>query len=163
MPFITAALLRMECLRHYDMSELTAARLGAKQQGFIEQKAEEAVTLRDQHPSQQQQDIDKTAEDADDDEVDLTDPIEQNRLLARQYNNGGGGVDYDMAIDFLDIGQTFKMADWQHPNTAYPNFVQTQLRGAAAGLGIPYHQLAGDLSAINFSACLLYTSPSPRD
>lgn len=151
MPFVSTALLRIESLRHYDISELTSARVANKQQAFIEQTADDTIAL-ETHDQTRASDNGKEDGDEEDDEPDLSDPIEQNRLLARQYQAGGGGVDYDMSVDFLDPGQKFVMANWNHPNGQYPAFVQTQLRGAAAGLGVPYHQLAGDLSAINFSA-----------
>lgn len=46
----------------------------------------------------------------------------------------------------------FKPWDPQHPTTAFPSFVKAILRGIAAGLGVSYNKLAGDLEGVNFSS-----------
>ena len=52
----------------------------------------------------------------------------------------------------LEPGAAMNFHTPQHPNTAYGDFVQTNLAGAAASLGISYASLTGDLSRANFTA-----------
>ena len=52
----------------------------------------------------------------------------------------------------LPPGYDFKAFDPDYPHEQYGTFVKAQLRGIAAGLGVAYHNLAGDLEAVNFSS-----------
>ena len=52
----------------------------------------------------------------------------------------------------LAEGEGFEPWDPKHPTTQYGDFVAAQLRGIAAGCGVPYHELAEDWAAVNFSA-----------
>jgi lambda family phage portal protein len=52
----------------------------------------------------------------------------------------------------LPPGFDFKAFDPDYPHEQYGVFVKAQLRGVAAGLGVAYHNLAGDLEAVNFSS-----------
>ena len=52
----------------------------------------------------------------------------------------------------LPPGYDFKSFDPDYPHEQYGTFVKAQLRGIAAGLGVAYHNLAGDLEAVNFSS-----------
>ena len=141
MPFTTSALLRLEQLRHYEASELIAARLGNKKMGYLQTEAgaESPYALDDQ-------------ESGKDDKEDAESPIDVNRRLWAEMMMGGGGVDYGVEVTPLDPGQSFVGLDWPHPAAAFPDFVGGQLKGAAAGLGISYHGLSGDLSRVNYSA-----------
>ena len=142
MPFATAALLRLEQLRHYEASELIAARLGNKKMGYLttELGAEAPYQLNDD------------TGDADEDAAKEESPLDANRRLWAEMMTGGGGVDYGVEVTPLDPGQRFEGLDWPHPAAAFSDFVGGQLRGAAAGLGVSYHALSGDLSRVNFSA-----------
>jgi lambda family phage portal protein/HK97 family phage prohead protease len=55
-------------------------------------------------------------------------------------------------FEALPAGWDFKAFDSQHPTTAYGQFLTTCLQGIAAGLGVPYHELTGDLSQANYSS-----------
>jgi len=52
----------------------------------------------------------------------------------------------------LDPGQEVQTFDPQHPNQSYGAFVQATLRGIAAGIGTSYHNLANDLTQVNYSS-----------
>jgi lambda family phage portal protein/HK97 family phage prohead protease len=55
-------------------------------------------------------------------------------------------------FEALPAGWDVKAFDSQHPTTAYGSFITTCLQGVAAGLGISYHALTGDLSQANYSS-----------
>jgi lambda family phage portal protein len=52
----------------------------------------------------------------------------------------------------LDPGETFVEHDPKHPNTAFGPFTKSVLRGAAAGTGVSYEDLAKDLEGVNYSS-----------
>ena len=56
------------------------------------------------------------------------------------------------SISHLDPGQTFAGWDPAHPNTAFADFVNAQLRGAAGGVGLSYFEVGNDLTGVNFSS-----------
>lgn len=56
------------------------------------------------------------------------------------------------SFESLPAGMDFKPWDPQHPNQAYDAFVRECLRGVAAGLDVPYHELGQDLASVNFSS-----------
>ena len=144
MPYLTPILMRLEQLRHFDTSEMVAARLGTSRLGFIEQTVGE-------NPYDETKEDEEQEPDDDDSNLE-NDPISQSRALAAAYRNEQGNADYRIKISQLKPGESFEPVKWDHPSTAYPEFVKTQLRGAAAGLGLSYHSLSGDLSGVNFSA-----------
>jgi lambda family phage portal protein/HK97 family phage prohead protease len=55
-------------------------------------------------------------------------------------------------FEALPAGWDVKAFDSQHPTTAYGAFMTSCLQGIAAGLGISYHALTGDLSQANYSS-----------
>jgi lambda family phage portal protein len=52
----------------------------------------------------------------------------------------------------LGAGETIKVADPPDFGDSYADFTTAQLRAIAAGLGLPYEVLSGDLSKVNFSS-----------
>jgi len=56
------------------------------------------------------------------------------------------------SIDKAPPGWDFKPWDPQHPTTAYPEFVKSALRDIAAGLGVTYVTLLGDLEATSYGS-----------
>ncbi len=52
----------------------------------------------------------------------------------------------------LPTGVKFEAYDPQHPTGAYNYFMTGVLKGAAAGLGVSYTGLTGDLTAVNYSS-----------
>lgn len=142
MPFATPALVRMEQLRHYEASEMVAARIGTRKHGYL-------ITESGGEPPYEPEERKGEGEgEGEGDKPD--DPIGDSTRWSRQ--DGTGDVEYGVNVTQLDPGQTFQSEDWPHPNAAYGDFVTGQLRGAAAGLGTSYHALSGDLSRVNFSA-----------
>lgn len=55
-------------------------------------------------------------------------------------------------IEQLPQGLTLKPIDWNHPNSAYGEFIKAALRGMAAGLGVSYPNIANDYESVNFSS-----------
>lgn len=141
MPYSAPALLRLEQLRHYEQSELVAARIGNRKMGYLttEAGAEAPYDV----------DGDEDEKDADSESKRESPEDESRRIWAETL---AGGVDYGVSVTELDPGQSFQSLDWPHPSAAFPDFVAGQLRGAAAGLGVSYHGFAGDLARVNFSA-----------
>ena len=52
----------------------------------------------------------------------------------------------------LPAGTDFKTFDPQHPNGNFGEFVKSQLRGIAGGLGVSYNALANDLESVSYSS-----------
>lgn len=52
----------------------------------------------------------------------------------------------------LPAGQEFTPWDPSHPGDTYEPFTKQQLRGAAAGMGVSYASLSGDLTDVNYSS-----------
>lgn len=55
-------------------------------------------------------------------------------------------------IETLPYGAEFKEWNPQYPNGEFQPFTKHMLRGIAAGLGVPYNELAADLEGVNFSS-----------
>ena len=55
-------------------------------------------------------------------------------------------------VDILPKGYDVKALDPTHPNGAFPAFVAANLRSVAAGLGVSYTSMTGDLSEANYSS-----------
>lgn len=55
-------------------------------------------------------------------------------------------------IDYLPDGKDFVPFDPGYPDGESPLFMKLMLRGAAAGMGVSYNGLAGDLESTNFSS-----------
>jgi len=61
-------------------------------------------------------------------------------------------IDSEMG-EIPDIGtRMLDKFESEYPKGEFPSFVQHNLRGVAAGLGIPYHTLTGDLTGANYSS-----------
>jgi lambda family phage portal protein len=52
----------------------------------------------------------------------------------------------------LPTGVDVNLLDPNHPVSAYADYVSGVLKGIAAGLGVTYHALSGDLTQVNFSS-----------
>lgn len=55
-------------------------------------------------------------------------------------------------IEVLPKGFKFEGWDPQHPNTAFGEFVQMQLRAISSGLGVSYNKLANDLQSVTWTS-----------
>ncbi len=78
----------------------------------------------------------KTSPDLDDDQKDA-------KLLAK--------VSAGQLID-LPPGVEIQMLNWDHPNSGYDKFIVAVLHGIAAGMGVSYEALTGDLKGVNYSS-----------
>jgi lambda family phage portal protein len=67
--------------------------------------------------------------------------------------NGNKYMDVEPgSIEQLPFGYDFQQFDPTHPNSAFRDFVKSQLREISAGLGVSYVSLANDLEAVNYSS-----------
>jgi lambda family phage portal protein len=57
-------------------------------------------------------------------------------------------------LSFHELPEGAKIAEWnpQYPSGEFAVFNKAMLRGAAAGMGVMYNDLAGDLEGVNFSS-----------
>lgn len=55
-------------------------------------------------------------------------------------------------LEMLPPGYRFQAWDPQHPNSAYAEFVRAMLREVAAGCGVSYASLSGDLTQTSYSS-----------
>ena len=62
----------------------------------------------------------------------------------------------------LPYGVDFTSWDPAHPSKNYASYMESMLRGVAAGVGVPYHDISQDLSKVNFSS-LRYSGLSSQD
>jgi lambda family phage portal protein len=74
-------------------------------------------------------------------------------------NEDGEGEYDDATIDQYEAGTIKDIGDREivnldsdYPHQMYAEFVKSQLRGIASGLGISYHALSGDLEGVNYSS-----------
>lgn len=56
------------------------------------------------------------------------------------------------AFEQLPEGVNFQSYDPQHPTTAFGDFVKSNLRSVASGLGVSYNSMANDLEGVNYSS-----------
>lgn len=56
------------------------------------------------------------------------------------------------SFEELPPGMEFKEWNPEHPSTAFPNFIKAMQRWIAAGLGVGYNGLSGDLEGVNYSS-----------
>lgn len=52
----------------------------------------------------------------------------------------------------LEPGEQFTSWDPKHPVGSFDSFTRSLAKRGAAGMGVPYHELTGDLQGVNFSA-----------
>lgn len=81
---------------------------------------------------------------ADADAGPLPDAVDESGQAIREVEPG--------ILEKLPAGWDLKAFDPQHPVEAFGDFVKYQLRGFAAGLGIPYETLVADLESANYSS-----------
>jgi lambda family phage portal protein len=73
----------------------------------------------------------------------------------RQNGDPAKPLIFDMEpglVKQLAEGQGVETFNPNHPNAAFGEFVKSQLRAAAAGAGVSYSSLTGDLSEVNYSS-----------
>ncbi|MDR0770742.1 MAG: phage portal protein [Burkholderiales bacterium] len=121
-PWMYAAMLRLNDLKAYREAAIIAARIGASKMGFYVQK-EGHVT-----------DPDELADGKDEDGklIDKVDP----------------GV-FDLLPSSIADLKTFDPA---YPHDQFEPFIKAALQGAASGFGVSYVGLSGNLEGVNFSS-----------
>lgn len=125
-PWMASSLLRLNMLAGYEESELVASRVASSKMGFFERTEEGAL-----------------------------DPANDiGPIGTGQKDSSGNFIDEATpgSFDILPDGYKVSTFDPQHPSTAYGDFVKSCLRGIAAGLGVSYNSLAGDLENVNYNS-----------
>lgn len=123
-PWCHATLLGSNMLAKFEDFAVYAAQVGASQQGFITQPAEQPVPI--------------TTQD-----------------LGAEKDTASGEYVKELApgaVDLLPPGADFKSFTSQYPSQAFDPFVSSRKREIASGLGVAYHNLSGDMTAVNFSS-----------
>jgi lambda family phage portal protein len=117
------AMLRLNHFGAYEEAEVVAARVGASKMGFFKSPdGEPPPGVTTENP---------------------TDPNDPGRFI-EEASPGMFGV--------LPQGYDFVQFDPQHPAANYASAGKMFLRGASAGLGINYNDLANDLEGVNYSS-----------
>ena len=87
--------------------------------------------------------------------------FEANRVAVIKGTGDGVGDPKETAAELtsdiltvlgLDPDQDIVFPQLQHPNAILPQFSMALIKGIAAGLGVAYHSLAGDVSDANYSS-----------
>lgn len=85
------------------------------------------------------------------------------KMAFMTFKDGENGPEYDEddppvvnvepgELDILPQGASIEKWDPQYPAGEYAQFTKDQKRGAAAGMGVSYNNLAQDLEGVNFSS-----------
>lgn len=125
-PWLTTAMLRLNQLGGYEEAAIVAARVGASKMGFFTAPDGDGTAISDA-----QEIGDGTAENPRGQLITEADP----------------GV-----FPVLPEGYGFEPFNPDYPHAMYKDFVKTQLRSIASGLGVAYNTLANDLEGVNFSS-----------
>lgn len=122
-PWTHTALRRLKMHGGYEEAEVVAARIAASKMAFF-----------------QETEPDEESYDGDEDED--------------KESRGGELMDAPEPGTFGIIPEGYELKEWnpEHPNTNYGAFNSAVLRGAAAGLGVPYFALTHDLASVNYSS-----------
>ncbi|MDR0250925.1 MAG: phage portal protein [Burkholderiales bacterium] len=121
-PWMHAAMLRLNDLKAYREAAIIAARIGASKMGFYIQK-EDQITDPDE------------ISDGRDEDGRLLDKVEP-------------GV-FDLLPQSV---ADFKTFDPAYPHDQFDPFTASALRGISSGLGVSYVELANDLEGVNYSS-----------
>lgn len=138
LPWMHTALWRLRNVKGFEDAAVVNARVGASKMGFFTDKDEDDL----------------------DDDLDLAEERESEEGETKADQSRSRPQE-DLLIDaepgtFQNIGRReFKEFNPQFPEVSTGPFIKTQLRGAAAGLGVNYNSLANDLESVNFSSLRL--------
>ena len=122
-PWSHATLVGGNMLARFTDFAMYAAQVGASQQGFIEQQADTPLPITP--------DTLGTTTDTDGERV-------------KELAPG--------AIDWLPPGAKFAAFTSQYPSQAFDPFVSSFKHDIAAGVGVAYHNLTGDMTKVNYSS-----------
>lgn len=122
-PWMHAALLRLNHINGYEEAEVVAARVGASKMGFFTSADDSAL------------------------------PPPGDDRIENAYGSDDLTFDVSPGqFRPLPPGIDIKTWDPNHPNSGYKDFMKTALRGASSGLLVSYNNLASDLEGVNFSS-----------
>lgn len=121
-PWVHTAILRLRSLGAYEEAAIIAARVGASGMGVV---------------LKPKTDDDKYTGETDGENLDS----------GAYLDNVSPG-----AMLELPPGSDFKTYDPAYPASNHADFMKAVLKGAAAGLGISYNSISGDLEGVNFSS-----------
>jgi lambda family phage portal protein len=124
-PWSHAILLGANMLASFEESAVFAARVGASHMGFYTQDAK--------------------SDGAPFTPADLGVKVDTNTgELLTEVEPG--------ALELLPPGVDFKSFDARYPTEAFDPFTKARRRDMATGLGVAYHNLSGDMTAVNYSS-----------
>ena len=150
MPMLAPVLTRSQQLRRYEENEALASAISNRHLAvYTTEPGEFDVAFGDDEYAYS----DQPADGGEDDDEET---LQEKRSRLRKELLGGGelfaGDDAGLQVEDLAPGQDLKTLSFDHPKTAYRQFVETHVRAIAAGLGVAYHSISGDLSGVNFSS-----------
>ena len=150
MPMLAPVLTRSQQLRRYEENEALASAIANKHLAVYTTEAGEFAGDGDEHDYAVNQQSEPDAPEGDGEET-LAD---KRRRLRKELlgNDFLGEDDGGFEVEDLAPGQDLKTLSFDHPKTAYRQFVETHVRAIAAGLGVAYHSISGNLSGVNFSS-----------
>lgn len=121
-PWMHAAMLRLNNLGGYEEAAIVASRIGASKMGFFSgPDGTDAMTLADSDSNG-----------------------DGSGQLYTEAEAGSFGT--------LPPGTSFTPFNPDYPTAMFADFCKANLRGIASGLGVAYHALANDLEGVNFSS-----------
>lgn len=123
-PWMHSAIKELHNLKGYREAAVIAARVGASKMGFF--------AAKDGAPA---------------DPVDVADGQGSGNDAGEFYSNVAPGE-----FGVLPSGYELQSFDPTYPHDQFDAFNKAVLRGVAAGFGVSYHGLAGDLEGVNFSS-----------
>jgi lambda family phage portal protein len=123
-PWMAAAIKELHNLKGYREAAVIAARVGASKMGFFSRKDGGGA-----------------------DPVDVADGQGSGKDAGEFYSNVAPGE-----FGVLPDGYGFETFDPAYPHDQFDSFNKAVLRGVAAGFGVSYHGLSGDLEGVTFSS-----------
>lgn len=142
-PWMAAGMIREHRLEEFELAALAAAEEGAKKLAWI---TTPSGTLHAQ--------ADAVAENKKADAESNGAPVEAD--VPKGYTSPQGGTLYtnsDQGIHYANLppGATVTPYSANYPDEAVSEFVNSALKGLAAGWGVPHHALSGNLEGVNFA------------
>ena len=122
-PWMHAAMLRLNNLGGYEEAAIIASRVGASQMGFFTTPDGQATSVADETREGQGGESTELLMDA----------------APGEFRS-------------LPEGMQFQAFNPNYPAAMFGDFVKANLRGIASGLGVAYHALANDLEGVSFSS-----------
>lgn len=137
-PWMVTGIATAHRLGEFENSGLMAAEEGAKKLTWIKTPTGDLQALANNPP----------VEPAEGDVVDVEDEADTTPVAGTIYTESGQGVHYAaLPPDYEPVP-----FDSRYPDASAPDFIKHFVRRMAAGWGVPYHTLSGNLEGVNFTS-----------